>query len=69
MGRLAYQLIQQSEDDANAAWIHAVLHKMEGDLGNARYWYRRADRMKHIEDEPSDELAAIQDELTTDEHR
>lgn len=24
-----------------AAWIHAVVHRMEGDLGNARYWYRR----------------------------
>ena len=40
----AHEVVQQYEDDANAAWIHAVLHKIEGDLGNARYWYRRADR-------------------------
>ncbi len=59
----AHQLVQQYEDDATAAWIHAVLHKMEGDLGNARYWYRRADRMDHIADEPHAELAAIQAEL------
>ena len=65
----AHELVQQYEDDANAAWIHAVLHKMEGDLGNARYWYRRADRMEHVADEPRAELAAIQVELTTDEHR
>jgi hypothetical protein len=32
-------------------------------LGNARYWYRRADRMDHVADEPSAELAAIQAEL------
>ena len=51
-----------------AAKGNAVLHKVEGDLGNARYWYRCADRMEHVEDEPRAELAAIQAELTTDEH-
>jgi hypothetical protein len=61
----AHQLVQQYEDDATAAWIHAVLHKIEGDLANARYWYRRADRMEHAEDEPRAELAAIKVELTT----
>jgi hypothetical protein len=65
----AHQIVQQYEDDATAAWIHAVLHKMEGDLDNARYWYRRADRMEHVADEPRAELAAIRNELTTDEHR
>jgi len=65
----AHQLVQQYEDDATAAWIHAVLHKMEGDLGNARYWYRRAGRMDHVAEEPRAELAAIKTELTTDEHR
>ena len=59
----AHQLVQQYEDDATAAWMHAVLHKIEGDLANARYWYRRADRMNHVEDEPHAELAAIRDEL------
>ncbi|MGA2030014.1 MAG: hypothetical protein ABSG87_08070 [Verrucomicrobiota bacterium] len=65
----AHEVVQQYEDDATAAWIHAVLHKLEGDLGNARYWYRRAERMEHVTDEPRPELAAIQAELTTDEHR
>jgi hypothetical protein len=65
----AHEVVQQYEDDATAAWIHAVLHKLEGDLGNARYWYRRADRMDHVADEPRAELAAIRDELTTDGHR
>jgi Flp pilus assembly protein TadD len=59
----AHELVQQYEDDATAAWIHAVLHKMEGDLGNARYWYRQAGRMDRIDDEPRTELAAIQAEL------
>jgi hypothetical protein len=61
----AHQLVQQYEDGATAAWIHAVLHKIEGDLANSRYWYRRADRMKHVEDEPRAELAAIKAELAT----
>ncbi|MEI9864768.1 MAG: hypothetical protein WDN00_09480 [Limisphaerales bacterium] len=64
----AHELVQQYEGDATAAWIHAVLHKVEGDLVNARYWYRRADRIDHVADEPRAELAAIKAELTTDEH-
>jgi len=62
----AHELVQQYEDDATASWIHAVLHKIEGDLGNSRYWYRRADRLDRVNDEPRTELAAIKTELTTD---
>jgi hypothetical protein len=29
-------------DDKTGAWVHAYLHRKEGDLGNAGYWYRRA---------------------------
>jgi hypothetical protein len=64
----AHGLVQQYEDDPIASWIHAVLHKIEGDPGNARYWYRRADRMERVNDEPQKELAVIKAELTTDEH-
>jgi hypothetical protein len=33
------------QDDASreGAWVHAYLHRKEGDLGNAGYWYSRAD--------------------------
>jgi hypothetical protein len=34
--------IAQDESSAEAAWVHAYLHRAEGDLGNAGYWYRRA---------------------------
>jgi hypothetical protein len=37
----AHRLVQDLED-ADAALVHAWLHRIEGDLGNARYWYRRA---------------------------
>ena len=39
----AHQLVQDDES-AEAAWVHAHLHRVEGDLGNAGYWYRRAGR-------------------------
>ena len=59
----AHQLVQQYEDDPTAAWIHAVLHKVEGDPGNARYWYHRANQLQHVADEPKSELAAIKNNL------
>jgi hypothetical protein len=34
----------QIRDDADGAWVHAYLHRVEGDLSNAAYWYRRARR-------------------------
>lgn len=37
----AHSIIQDIEDKT-AAWIHAYLHRKEGDIGNADYWYRRA---------------------------
>jgi hypothetical protein len=32
----------QDESSAEAAWVHAHLHRVEGDLDNAGYWYRKA---------------------------
>jgi hypothetical protein len=36
--------IVMNEDSRDAAWVHAYLHRVEGDLSNAGYWYRRADK-------------------------
>lgn len=36
--------IVQDEANADAAWVHAYLHRVEGDLSNAGYWYRQAGR-------------------------
>jgi hypothetical protein len=36
--------IAQDMDDAHGAWIHALLHLVEGDLSNARYWFAEAGR-------------------------
>ena len=39
-------LLVQDVDDNNAAWIHGYLHRREGDIGNADYWYRRAGKKR-----------------------
>ena len=36
--------IAQDLDSEEGAWIHAYLHRMEGDRFNAGYWYRRANK-------------------------
>lgn len=36
--------LAQDNDGADAAWVHAWLHRIEGDLDNARYWYGQAGR-------------------------
>lgn len=39
----AHEIAQTKEDD-DGAWVHAWLHRVEGDRSNAAYWYRRAGR-------------------------
>lgn len=39
----AHPIVQELEDPS-ACWLHALVHRLEGDLDNARYWYRRAGR-------------------------
>ena len=40
----AHSIVQKDEADPAHAWVHAHLHREEGDLANAAYWYRRAGR-------------------------
>lgn len=55
----SHGIVQQDEADRTAAWIHAVLHAIEGDPGNARYWYSRAGKLDHVDREPIEELRQI----------
>jgi hypothetical protein len=38
----AHQCAQADEGDASCDWVHAYLHRKEGDASNARYWYGQA---------------------------
>lgn len=60
----AHQIVQRDEDDKTSCWIHAVLHKIEGDAPNARYWYREAGQFYESFADPASELRAIKATLT-----
>ena len=55
----AHELVDHVEDDPTACWIHAVLHKLQPDEANARYWYRRSGQFYESYADPRAELAAI----------
>ena len=38
----AHEIVQKDEESALACWAHGIVHIMEGDLPNARYWYAQA---------------------------
>lgn len=45
----AHEIVQNA-GDRHSAWVHAYLHRTEGDISNARYWYRRAGRSEFTGD-------------------
>jgi len=59
----AHAITQRHEGDATADWLHAVLHKIEGDSDNSRYWYRRTPHEYEDFADPKSELAAIREAL------
>lgn len=60
----AHAIAQAHEDESMACWIHAVLHKIEGDAENARYWYARAGQAYEAYADPRAELATLKAALT-----
>lgn len=62
--KAAHAIVQQDEEDATSCWVHAVLHKIEGNAGNSRYWYSRAGQSYEAFADANAELAAIKAVLT-----
>ena len=56
--------IVQAREERTACWLHALLHKIEGDETNSRYWYARAGRTYEEFDDPGAELAAIREAVS-----
>jgi len=52
-------MIAQESNDVMACWIHAVLHKIEGDESNSRYWYARSNANYEDYADANAELQAI----------
>ena len=59
----SHKIVQEMHSNYSN-WIHAVLHKIEGDESNSRYWYAQTDHEYDEYQDPLDELRVIQSELT-----
>ncbi len=55
----AHAIVQQDEESALSCWAHGIVHRMEGDASNARYWYRRAKRPFAADAGVEAEIAAL----------
>jgi hypothetical protein len=56
----AHLVAQDHEDERLANWLHAIVHRMEGDLGNAGYWYARCERRLREDVPPEAELRELE---------
>ena len=57
--RAAHEIVQQDEESALSCWAHGIVHLMEGDLANARYWYREAKRAFPADPDAKLEIVAL----------
>lgn len=51
--------IVQKDSSTHGAWLHGIVHVMEGDLGNADYWYQRAGRKRPDPPDVDAEIATL----------
>ena len=59
----AHNIVQQDESSALSCWAHGIVHLMEGDLPNARYWYRAAGRDFAEAPSVADEISALKSSI------
>ena len=55
----AHEIVQRDEESPHACWAHGIVHIMEGDVPNARYWYGQAKRKFPAQPSASAEIAAL----------
>lgn len=61
--KAAHEIVQKDEESPLACWAHGIVHLMEGDVSNARYWYRAARRAFPSDPSVKDEIAALSESL------
>jgi hypothetical protein len=54
----AHEIVQRDEESEISCWAHGIVHLMEGDLANARYWYGEANRPFPARPSVADEIRA-----------
>ena len=57
----AHEIVQKDEESELSCWAHGIVHVMEGDLPNARYWYGQAKRAFPKNYSVPAEIAALKD--------
>jgi len=62
--RGAHEIVQAHEAAPWSAWAHGIVHIIEGDMDNARYWYERAKRNFPAQPSAAAELRALRQVLT-----
>jgi hypothetical protein len=60
----AHLIVQKDEESPLACWAHGIVHLMEGDTANARYWYRRAQRELPSDPSIPGEIEALGEQLS-----
>ena len=61
--RAAHLIVQDDEESPLACWAHGIVHLMEGDVANARYWYRVAGRVLRQDFSVAEEITALRETL------
>ena len=59
----AHKIVQEDEESVLSCWAHGIVHVMEGDIPNARYWYREAKRDFPKDYSVAKEIAALKQAL------
>jgi hypothetical protein len=57
----AHKIVQEDEESPLSCWAHGIVHVLEGDLPNARYWYGQAKRPFPKDYSVPAEIAALKD--------
>lgn len=60
----AAHVIAQASSSSSGSWAHGIVHLMEGDVSNARYWYRRAGRPLPHDVQIADEIEELKRTLS-----
>ena len=59
----AHEIVQKDEESRLSCWAHGIVHILEGDIPNARYWYRQAKRPFPHEPTAAKEIQSLRKEL------
>jgi hypothetical protein len=57
--KAAHEIVQKDEESPLYCWAHGIVHVMEGDIPNARYWYGEAKRPFPADYDVTAEIAAL----------